>query len=187
MPDTLGLNAPTAPAAPATTTPTVPGPTPGVGGNTAATNTSSFTQDAAGNITASGAPSDSSGTIGSAFSSLMKFADAHPVAALGALQAGGSLLSGSFSTLTPAQVNALNAQAAANDAAAALTRQQTANLAMPKAVASSAPVTGTAQLVPIAARPAAAPTQTAAVTPTGPAGFINQAPVSSQPVTGVAA
>jgi hypothetical protein len=106
-----------------------------------------------------------SGTLGK----LVDYAGAHPVVALGALQAGGSLLSGAFSTLTPAQVTALNAQAAANDAASALTRQQTANLAMPRSVASSSPVTGTPQqLVP------------------PPAGFINQAP--KQPaVTGAPA
>jgi hypothetical protein len=83
------------------------------------------------------------------FGSIMDFAKKNPVVALGALQAGGSMLSGLSNTLTPAQVSALNAQANANDAAAALTRQQTANLAMPKSVASSAPVTGTPQaLVP---------------------------------------
>lgn len=85
----------------------------------------------------------------SMFGGLMDFAKKNPVVALGALQAGGSLLSGLSSTLTPAQVSALNAQASANDAAASLTKQQTANLQMPKSVASSAPVTGTpAPLVP---------------------------------------
>jgi hypothetical protein len=80
---------------------------------------------------------------------LSAFAKDNPLLAYGALQAGGSLLTGAFSTLTPAQVAALTAQASANDAAAALTRQQTANLAQPKAVASLAPVTGTpAPLVP---------------------------------------
>ena len=102
--------------------------------------------------------------------SLLAFVGKNPVVALGALQAGGSLLSGLTSTVTPAQVTALNAQAAANDAAAALQKQQTANLAMPKAVASSAPVTGTpATLVPPNATP----------------GFINQA--QRQQVTGAAA
>lgn len=85
----------------------------------------------------------------SMFGGLMDFAKKNPVVALGALQAGGSLLSGMTSTLTPAQVSALSAQASANDAAASLTRQQTANLAAPKAVASSTPITGTpAPLVP---------------------------------------
>jgi hypothetical protein len=117
-------------------------------------------------------------------SGFLDFAKTNPVVALGALQAGGSLLSGLTSTLTPAQVGALNAQSAANDAAAALTKQQTQNLSMPKSVASSAPVTGTAQLVPIAAQPTAPP----AVAPT-PTGLINQgqAPVPSAPVTGKAA
>lgn len=82
-------------------------------------------------------------------SSLLKFGDAHPVVALGALQAGGSFLSGLTSSLTPAQVAAYNAQAANNQAQANLTAQQAANLAMPKAVASSTPVTGTpSPLVP---------------------------------------
>lgn len=103
------------------------------------------------------------------FGSILDFAKKNPVVALGALQAGGSLLSGATSTLTPAQVSALNAQAAANDAAAALTRQQTANLAAPKAVASSAPVTGTpAPLVPQAAQSA---------------GMINNVP-QQPPITG---
>lgn len=104
----------------------------------------------------------------STFGKLAAFADAHPTVAFGALQAGSSLLQGLTSTLTPAQVSALQAQAAANDAAAALTNQQRANLAQPKAVATSTPVTGTpAQLV--------AP----------PAGFINQPKLA--PVTGVPA
>lgn len=87
--------------------------------------------------------------IAGAASGLLDFAQKNPVVALGALQSAGSLLSGLTSTVTPAQVTALNAQAAANDATAALTKQQTANLAMPKSVASSAPVTGApASLVP---------------------------------------
>src|SRR5258708_28473075 len=93
------------------------------------------------------------------FGDIRALAKDHPLLAYGVLQAGGSLLSGAFSTLTPAQVTALQGQAAANDAAAALTNQQRTNLAAPKAVASSSPVTGTpAQLVPT------------------PAGFLNQAP-----------
>lgn len=109
---------------------------------------------------------------------ILDFMDKHPVAALGALQAGGSLLSGWSNELTPAQIGALNSQAAANDAATALVKQQTANLNMPKAVASSAPVSGQAQLVPINARPQPLPA------PGG--GFINQ-PVQSPAVTGMAA
>jgi hypothetical protein len=83
------------------------------------------------------------------FGKLVDYVGAHPVIALGALQGAGSLLSGWTSTLTPAQVSALNAQASANQAAANLANQQAANLNMPKAVASSTPVTGTpAPLVP---------------------------------------
>lgn len=107
-------------------------------------------------------------------SGLLSFANKNPVVALGAMQAGGSFLTGLTSTLTPAQVSALNAQAAANNAAAALSTQQTANLAMPKSVASSAPVTG----APQALVPGAAPSA-----PTTAQGFINQAPAPSQ-VTG---
>jgi hypothetical protein len=85
----------------------------------------------------------------SIFGSILDFAKKNPAVAMGVIQAGGSFISGMTSTLTPAQANAANAQAAANNAAAALTVQQTANLAMPKAVASSTPVTGTpAPLVP---------------------------------------
>ncbi|MGD0109687.1 MAG: hypothetical protein ABSC06_37530 [Rhodopila sp.] len=116
------------------------------------------------------ANSDSSG----AFDGLLAFANKNTAVTLGALAAGGSLISGLTSTLTPAQVTALNAQAAANDAAAALTKQQTANLAMPKAVASSTPVTGApATLVPQAAVSTIAP------------GIINK-PTATQ-VTGVPA
>jgi hypothetical protein len=111
------------------------------------------------------------------FGSILNFAKANPVVALGALQAGGSLLSGATSTLTPAQVAALTAQANANNAAAALTQQQTANLAAPKSVASSAPVTGAPQtLVPGASSSA----------PKTGQGFINQAPKAAA-VTGVPA
>ena len=99
-------------------------------------------------------------------SSITGFVEKHPTLAFGALQAGGSALSGLTSTLTPAQVSALNAQAAANNAAAALATQQAANLNAPKSVAQSAPVTGTPPLVP------------------GQQGLINRA---SQPVTGLAA
>jgi hypothetical protein len=125
---------------------------PGMGGSgtgtptpVAATPAATSTSDAPFDLAA--APKGDTGT--SAFGNIVKYASDHPVIAFGALQAGSSLLQGWTSSLTPAQVAALNAQAAANDSAAALTRQQTANLAGPKAVASSTPVTGTpAQLVP---------------------------------------
>ncbi|HTK34457.1 MAG TPA: hypothetical protein VL358_04115 [Caulobacteraceae bacterium] len=62
-----------------------------------------------------------------------------------------------------------DAQAAANQAAASLSSQQQANLAMPKAVASSAPVTGAPQTLvpPVQPQP----------------GFINQAPAAA-PIAG---
>lgn len=102
-------------------------------------------------------------------SGISDFTKNNQLLSYGILQSAGSLLSGATSTLTPAQVAALNAQANANNAAASLTQQQTANLAMPKAVAQSVPVTGApAQLVP---------------TPPTAAGFINQAPK----ITGVPA
>jgi hypothetical protein len=118
-------------------------------------------------------PAQYSGNSSGVFGQVLKFANDNKVVTAGILQAGGSLLSGLTSTLTPAQVAALNAQANANNAAAALTQQQTANLAMPKAVASSTPVTGTpGQLVP--SQPAPAP------------GLINSAPQLA-PVTGTTA
>ncbi len=117
---------------------------------------------------------------GGTFDGILKFANKNPVVALGALQAAGSMLSGFSNTVTPAQVNALNSQAAANDAATALVKQQTANLNMPKATAQSAPVTGAPQQLVPTLRPLTAPQTT-------PAGFINQAPVPTQPITGVAA
>jgi hypothetical protein len=109
---------------------------------------------------AAGTATIEGGDDGGILSSLLGFARKNPTVALGAIQSAGSFLSGATSSLTPAQVTALQAQAAANDAATALTNQQRANLAMPKSVASLSPVTGTPQqLVP---------------TPTPPAGFINQ-------------
>jgi hypothetical protein len=119
-----------------------------------------------------------SGGISGALSGILSFANKNPVVAMGAIQAGGSFLSGLTSTLTPAQAAQANAQAAANDAAAALTKQQTANLAMPKSVASSVPVTGApATLVPKAATPTAAQ----------PSGLINATPTQQPAVTGMPA
>jgi hypothetical protein len=74
---------------------------------------------------------------------LIAYAGKNPVVAFGALQAGGSLLSGLTSTLTPAQVALANAQAEQAKTSAGLLAQQTANLAQPKAVATLPAVTGT--------------------------------------------
>lgn len=116
----------------------------------------------------------------SAFDKVLDFTESHPLTSLGVLQAAGSLVSGWTSqSLTPAQIKAYEAQANANDAATALQKQQTANLAMPKAVASSTPVSGQAQLVPVNLRPPPIPA------PQG--GFINAPPITAPAVTGVAA
>lgn len=117
--------------------------------------------------------------LGGAFGRVVDYAGDHPVVAMGVLQAGGSMLSSAFSGLTPAQINALNAQAAANDAATALVKRQAANMAMPKSVASLAPVTGT----PAPLLPTPANAVTGAV---GQPGFINQ-PKGGPQVTGVPA
>ena len=77
------------------------------------------------------------------FGDLIQYAGKNPVVAFGALQAGGSLLSGLTSTLTPAQVALANAQAEQAKTSAGLLAQQTANLAQPKAVATLPAVTGT--------------------------------------------
>ena len=109
-------------------------------------------------------------------SSILKFAKDNPMVAYGALQTGGSFLSGLTNTQTPAQITALNAQAAANQAAANLTAQQTRNLAAPKAVAVSTPVTGSPQpLIP--------PMQVAPVGMPQIAGLINRPPPLA-PITG---
>jgi hypothetical protein len=90
-----------------------------------------------------------------------------PMGQLGMIQAGGSLISGMFDPLKPAQVEAYNAQAAANRAGANLTAAQTANMAAN---------------VPVASRVKAAVTGA----PVG-TGIINQAPTPAVPVTGAAA
>lgn len=93
---------------------------------------------AGGDWTSSGG-SGVSGMLGD----LAAFAGKNPTIAFGALQAGGSLLSGLTSTLTPAQVALANAQAAQAQASAGLLAQQTANLGQAKAVAAPVAVTGT--------------------------------------------
>jgi hypothetical protein len=126
------------------------------------------------------------------FSDLKGWAQKNPMLAYGMVQAGGSLLSGATSSLTPAQVALANAQADQNNAVAAQTKAQTAAMTQPKAVASLAPpVTGqTAPLVPTGATPTG---QLASYQVTGKPqsfGLINQAPLTNQPqrapATGVA-
>jgi hypothetical protein len=72
-----------------------------------------------------------------------------PVGVSGLVQAGGALIKGFFDPVTPAQIEGYQAQAARNRAEAALGTQQQANIAAPKAVVTSVPVTGApAPLVP---------------------------------------
>jgi len=125
-----------------------------------------------GTFGAAGAPAGGiigAGSSGGVLGSITGFVSDNPLLSYGLLQAGGQLISGLTSTLTPAQVSQLNAQAAANQAAANLTTQQTQNLAQPKPVASLAPVTGTPNNI---------------ITPPS-AGIINSAPPVN--VTGVPA
>jgi hypothetical protein len=75
-------------------------------------------------------------------SSVADFAKNNQLITWAALQSGGNLISGMFSSLTPAQAAAANAQAAANNAAADLANQQRQNLAGAKTVAEATPVTG---------------------------------------------
>jgi hypothetical protein len=106
---------------------------------------------------AAGAPFSAAAGAGaqpSYLTQLTNFATKNPMVTFGAVQGLSSLLSGWTSSLTPAQVAQLNAQADANQAAANLTNQQAANLAQPKAIASTMPVTGTPQpLVPVGSAP----------------------------------
>lgn len=87
------------------------------------------------------------------FGGLMK----SPMAQYGIIQAAGSFISGAFDPLKPAQVDALNAQAAANKASAGMTTQQIQNMQGKLPVASR--VTGM---------------------PIPPGGIINNVPVTGQ-------
>lgn len=61
-------------------------------------------------------------------SSMQSWAKDNPMVSYGLLQGASQFVGGAFSKLTPAQVNALNAQAAANLAGANLTNQQRQNM-----------------------------------------------------------
>ncbi len=91
---------------------------------------------------------------------LMSWAHNNPLLAYGALQAGGAFITGLTNPMTPAQITALNAQANANNAAAALAQRQLTNIGQPMPIAS---VTG---------QPA----------PTG--GLINNKPATTPLITG---
>lgn len=64
---------------------------------------------------------------GGTASKLMSWAEDHPTLAFGAMQAGGSLLSGLTNPVSPAQIEALNAQAEVNRQQAALLKKQAEN------------------------------------------------------------
>ena len=99
---------------------------------------------------------------GGALGGLLSFANKNPAVTMGLIQGAGSFLAGATSTLTPAQVAALNAQAAQNNAAAKLSQTQQTNISQP---------------IPTASR-----TQPSA----GQGGIINS-PMPTSNVTGVAA
>lgn len=62
------------------------------------------------------------------FSDVWNFVKGNPGALYGTIQAGGALIGGATDSLKPAQINALNAQANANQAAANLSAQQLSNI-----------------------------------------------------------
>lgn len=154
----------------ATTAPIGTAPAAPAGVDTGAWGSSNADPSFQSGLTAGKDAADSGSGISGALGKLVDYAGNHQLISLGVLQAGGSFLTGAFSSLTPAQAAQANAIAANNDAAAALTNQQRTNLSMPKSVASSAPVTGSpTALVP------------------GQAGFINSAPRAVQVPGAVAA
>jgi hypothetical protein len=83
-------------------------------------------------LTAGMTPAKSGGTP-SMFDNLLKFATTSGGGRLlgGVIQAGSAFISGATSTLTPAQVAALQAQANANQAAANISNRQLANMGEP--------------------------------------------------------
>lgn len=106
---------------------------------------------------------------------ILDFAKNNQLVTYGAIQAGGALISGMFNPLTPAQISAMDAQAANNRAAAALTTQQTQNIQSGQPTASQAQPS--AAPISVTGRPAAT-----VATP----GMINTMPQSAA-VTGIAA
>lgn len=153
-----------APAAPGA--PFVPEPTPDIAqaGHDAFTPTGLAPSGSSFGQMTSAANQADPGVIGS----LTNFAKNNPLASYGVIQAAGSLLAGATSTLTPAQVDALNAQAAANRAAASLSTMQQTNMA---------------GAIPTLTR--SAPSQAVAANVTGqPTGLINTPATASTQVTG---
>jgi len=94
---------------------------------------------------------------------LMAWAKNNPLLAYGLIQAGGSFISGLTNPLSPAQIDALNAQADVNRATAGLIQRETANQSQPIPTVTPPPVTGR---------------------PEQPAGLINTKPVGTALITG---
>jgi hypothetical protein len=113
-------------------------------------------------------------TLGSIGKDLLNWAK-QPQVSLGLLQTGGSFLKGLTDTLSPAQVNAYNANAANNNAQAGLTNLQVANLSQPKATALPQVTGAPAPLTPPGTTPPG-------ISATPQLGLINRPLV--QPVTG---
>lgn len=78
----------------------------------------------------------------SIFGDIAKFVKDNNYVVAAGLHAGGAFLAGATSSLTPAQVKALEAQAAANQAAANLSTQQAQNMASGIPAARRLAVTG---------------------------------------------
>lgn len=102
------------------------------------------------------------------------FAKNNQLLSYGIIQAGGSFISGLTNPMTPAQINALDSQANANNAAAALAQRQAANMSggLPTATVTGRPASTTGL---INNNPTKAPLIT---------GAPNTAPPATQPVTG---
>ncbi len=111
---------------------------------------------------AAGGPIRAGGGAGiDAGGGLMAWANKNPMLAFGAMQAGGAFISGLTNPMTPAQIDALNAQSEVNRATAELIKRQNANQAAPLPTA----------------------TVTGRVAPTT-AGLINTKPVGTAMITG---
>lgn len=116
---------------------------PAVTGAPAAAGTTTDQTAAAGNFEASLSKMNKPGML----AGIMDFTKNNPMASYGLIQAAGSFISGATNPLTPAQIDSMNAQAAANRANTVVTNQIAANMAGGVPVArvrpvNSAPVTG---------------------------------------------
>lgn len=112
----------TAGTTPAAPTPPEPPPVPGSGA------TPTAAESNASGFPAGGGPKGPTGGAVAApsfWGNMLSWIEGHPTLALGGISAAGSFLSGAFNPKTPAEVNALNAQAAKNQADIGLINAQT--------------------------------------------------------------